>query len=768
MSDETDSPAMERTTIDITGMTCAACVRRVERALQKLDGVADATVNLATQQAQASFDPARVSRPQLDAAIVDAGYGVLQPPDPEPPTSPQGDDSSPAASTTSARERADLDERRSQLRSLAVAATATVPLLVMGMSHGAIPFAASHAGRITQFALASIVLFGPGMRFLRGGTAALRHRSPDMNTLVSLGAMAAWAWSTVATFAPQWFAHGEHELPHVYFEATGAILGFILLGKFLESRARWRLGDAVRQLHAMVPAHARRVEAGAEHEVPVAALRVGDVVRVRPGERAPVDGVVTDGASAFDESLLTGESVPVDKAVGDRIVGGSMNTTGAVLLRVDRVGRDTALARIAAAVEEAQGSRAPIARFADRASAVFVPIVLALAAITFGAWWLQQPDSGGLAVAIEYTVAVLVIACPCALGLATPAAVAVAAGRGAELGVLFRNGAAVEQASHVDTVFLDKTGTLTNGRPEVAAIELLDGNDEDQALRLAAAAELGSEHPFARAIVEAARQRELPVEPVTDFAATAAMGVTARVDDARIAVGKPEWLAALGVDTTTATTVAARMAERGVTPLVLARDRSPLAVIGLADALRPEARAAIAGLRKMDVRVEVLTGDRAGVAAAVTAELRVDDLHAELLPADKAHLVAEARRRGRRVAMVGDGVNDAQALAAADLGVAIGTGTDVAAAAADVALLRGGLDGLPTALGLARATMRTIRQNLVWASVYNLLGIPVAAGAFASFGVSLSPVLASAAMSLSSVSVLLNSLRLRRQGRAAG
>ncbi|MEZ6036596.1 MAG: heavy metal translocating P-type ATPase [Planctomycetota bacterium] len=760
---------MERATIDITGMTCAACVRRVERALQKLDGVAGATVNLATQQAQTSFDPARVSRPQLDAAIVDAGYGVLTAPAKTHEANADGAPVAAAAAPPNARERADREERRRLLRDLAIAATATIPLLVLGMSHGAIPFADTPAGHYVQLVLASIVLFGPGMRFLRGGFTALRHRSPDMNTLVSLGALAAWTWSTVVTFAPHWLTHGEHQAPHVYFEATGAILSFVLLGKFLESRARWRLGDAVRHLHAMVPAKARRVDAGDEHEVPVAALRVGDVVRVRPGERAPVDGVVTDGASAFDESLLTGESVPVDKLPGDRIVGGSMNTTGAVLLRVVHTGRDTAIARIAAAVEEAQGSHAPIQRFADRASAVFVPIVLALAAITFAAWWLQQPDAAGLAAAIQYTVAVLVIACPCALGLATPAAVAVAAGRSAELGVLFRNGAAVEQASHIDRVFLDKTGTLTKGRPELAAIELLADLDEGEALRLAAAAELGSEHPFARAIVEAARQRGVPLERAAEFAATPAMGVTSRIDGARIAVGKPEWLRSLGVDDDVAATqIVSDMAERGLTPLLVARHRTPVAVLGLADGLRSEASDAVAALRAMQVRVAVLTGDRRRVAEALTASLGIDEVHAELLPADKARLVAEAQQRGERVAMVGDGVNDAQALAQADLGIALGTGTDVAAAAADVALLRSGLEGLPTALGLARATMRTIRQNLVWASVYNLLGIPIAAGAFAAFGLSLSPVLASAAMSLSSVSVLLNSLRLRRRGTDRG
>lgn len=755
------SPTMQTTVLDVTGMTCAGCVRTIERALRQVDGVAGASVNLATQQARVEVDPARAGRGDLVAAIEAAGYGVLAPSAVQDPGSGSG------------RSIAEHAERRGLLRDLVVAAAATVPLLVLAMSHGAIPFADTTAGRVVQLVLGSVVLFGPGRRFLAKGLAAARRRTADMNTLVSLGALAAWGWSAVATLAPQWFVAGPHvehaapAAPHVYFEAAAAIVSFVLLGKFLESRARWRLGDAVRQLHSLVPSMASRLVSGRDDEtVPVAALRRGDQVRIRPGERVPGDGTVAEGRSAIDESLLSGESVPVDKGPGDRVVAGSINTTGALVVRIDRTGADTALARIAAAVAAAQGSRAPIARFADRASGVFVPIVLVLAALTFAGWWALDPSAAGAAVAVQYTVAVLVIACPCALGLATPAAIAVGAGRAAELGVLFRTGEALETTSHVDTVLFDKTGTLTQGRPEVQVVQALAGHDADEALQLAAAVELGSEHPFARAVVAAARGRKLVLPPATAFVATPGHGASARVGDLLVRVGKAEWLAAAGIDVAAAHDVAATLAGRGTTPLLVARGGELLAVIGVADSLRSEAKAVVAALHAAGVRTALLSGDRPEVAAAVGATIGIDEVAGGLLPADKAARVAATRAAGGRVAMVGDGVNDAPALAAAHVGIAMGGGTDVAAAAADVVLLRPGLGALPASLLLARATMRTIRRNLLWASVYNLLGIPVAAGVFAAAGVSLSPLLASAAMSLSSVSVLVSSLWLRRFGRS--
>ncbi len=738
---------------DITGMTCASCRGRVERALAAVDGVAKVEVNLATQQARVAFDASRTERAVLVAAVAGAGYGVAAP-------------TSPDTVGTAGRSAAERDERATLRRKLIVAGVATVPLLVLGMSHGALPFADTLAGRIVQFALATLVLFGPGARFLRGAWAAATHRTADMSTLVALGGVSAWAWATVATLA-MFGEGGGHAAPHAPFEAVGSIVTFALLGKLLEARARWRLGDAVRALHALAPAVAHRLAAnGVESDVPAGTLRPGDVVRVRPGERVPSDGVVVTGESAVDEALLTGESVPVARGPGQRVVGGSLVTDGALQVRVDRTGAETALARIASAVETAQASRAPISRLADRVTAIFVPLVLAIGMATFGIWWALDPSTVGFAVAIERFVAVLVIACPCALALATPAAVAVGAGRGAELGVLFRDGAALEHASRVDTVVFDKTGTLTAGRASVAAIEPVAGATAEQLLAVAAGLEVGSEHPYARAIVAAARERGLALPDVGSFRAVPAMGVTARIDAAIVRAGKSSWLRDEGVDVAPAAIVEKALAARGLTPIVVAWQNRVLGVLAVADRARPEAAEVVRQLAAAGVRSAMATGDRRAVAEAIAREVGIDDVAAELLPADKVAHVESVRRQGRRVVMVGDGVNDAPALAAADVGMALGGGTDVAGAAADVLLVRGGLGAVPTAIALARATMRTIRRNLFWASAYNLLGLPLAAGAFAGLGLELSPVFASVAMSLSGVSVLVSSLRLRRFGAA--
>ncbi|MBM4061499.1 MAG: heavy metal translocating P-type ATPase [Planctomycetes bacterium] len=736
---------MAQHVLDVTGMTCAACVRRVDRALRKVPGVAAVDVNFATMQARIDCDDA-VAPARLEAAVVEAGYGVRQ--------------HAPAATGRTADEQA---ERRGLVRDLWLAAGATLPLLVLAMSHGAIPGTGGPVGLGLQGLLGTIVLFGPGRRFLVKGWQAVRHGSADMNTLVGLGALSAWLYSAAALGAA---LAGDGQPVHVYFEAAAAIVTFVLLGRFLETRARWRLGDAVRELHALVPARARRRAAdGAEQEVPAASLQAGDEVLVRPGERLPGDGVVVGGGSAVDESLLTGESAPVDKGPGDRVVGGALNTSGALVVRIDRTGEATALARIAAAVQEAQGSRAPIAALADRASAVFVPVVLGFAALALAAWWFAAAD---FAVALEHAVAVLVIACPCALGLATPAAVAVGAGRGAQLGILFRGGAVLEAASRVDLVFADKTGTLTAGRPALASIVALPGIDERELLALAAAVEAGSEHPAAHAVVAAARAQGVPFALAEGFRAVPAAGVIGRAGGELVRVGKAGWLFELGVDPGPGEAAAAAMGARGETPLFVARGSRLLGVLGVADPVLPEAAPAVAALRARGLRVAMLTGDRAAVAHTVAQRVGIDEVHAELLPEGKQALVAAARAQGHRVVMVGDGVNDAVALAAADVGMAVGTGADVAAAAADVALWRGGIAAVPAALALARATMATIRRNLAFASVYNLLAIPVAAGAFEPWtGWSLSPVLASAAMSLSSVSVLTSSLWLARFGRGA-
>ncbi|WP_437747454.1 heavy metal translocating P-type ATPase [Sorangium sp. So ce1504] len=797
-----------RTELPVQGMTCAACVRRVEKALRAAPGVQDAAVNLVTRRATITYDAQATTPAALASAIVEAGYEVPEVPSaasvpeaapitglsaapqadgvPASPTSagvhaastaperpaatadapPQRPQSS-AAERAAAMDAAEQKEQRTLRRDVAIAALLTAPLLAVAMSHGAIPALEGASARWLSLALATIVVFGPGRRFFRLAWSALRHRAADMNTLVSLGTGAAWLYSTAAVAAPGLFPHAEHgHAPPVYFEAAAAIVTFVLLGKLLETRARKRLADAVRGLVALQPKTARRVRGDAEDEVPASSLAPGDLVRVRPGERIATDGEVVDGASAVDEAMLTGESMPVDKTAGSAVLGGTLNQSGALVFRVTKTGADTALARIVEAVEQAQGSRAPIARLADVVSGVFVPVVLGVASLAFAAWLAIDPTAAGLATAVERFVAVLVIACPCALGLATPAAVAVGTGRGAELGVLVKGGAALEAASRIDTVLLDKTGTLTSGRPELTDVVDLAGDGEAALLGLVAAAERESEHPVARAIVEGARGRGVGMAPASAFRAEIGHGIEARVSGRLVRIGTAAWLQRAGVDTVALEADADRLAALGRTPSFVAVDGRLAGLVAVADRPTEEARRAVAAMAELGVEVAMVTGDRAGAARAVAEELGIRAVFAEVRPEDKARIVREQRAAGRRVAMVGDGINDAPALAGADVGIALGSGTDIAVASADVALIRGGIAGLPVALGLARATLRTIRQNLFWAFIYNVIGVPIAAGLlYPLTGWLLSPVLASAAMSLSSVSVLANSLRLRAFGR---
>jgi len=768
--------------VDIVGMTCAACARRIERALHAVDGVSQADVNLVTQRATVRVERGRVRARDLTDAVRRAGYDVLDNsaatdsrtavrthPSAElrdasasatTPRSPVRD----AAQRAAARDRADADERRGLRRDLSIAAALSLPLVALAMSHGAWSWTESAAGRWLQFALATPVVFGPGSRFLRLAWKAARRWSTDMNTLVSIGALAAWGYSTAALVLPRLVPHGEHGMaPHLYFEAAATILTFVLLGKLLEARARRRLGDAVRGLQTLSPAKAHRLVDGRESDVDAAALGVGDLVRVKPGERIPSDGAVVDGASAVDESLLSGESLPVDKRSGDEVVGGSLTHSGALVVRIARTGADTALARIVAAVESAPGSRAPIARLADRISARFVPIVLAIAALTFAVWWALEPNASGFAVALERAIAVLVIACPCALGLATPAAVAVGAGRGAELGVLFKGGEALESAGRLDTVFVDKTGTLTSGRPELVDVVARNGFDPNRVLQLAASVESASEHPLARAIVAGAHVRGLEPREYAAFRSDAGAGVEAIADGAAVRIGTGGWLAKGGVDTAELEPQARAFESLGRTPVFVAIDGKLAGLLTLSDQPAPGAAQAVRALDELGIRVVMLTGDRRGAAEAIAAQLGIAHVEAELRPEDKAARVEAERASGRRVAMVGDGVNDAPALAAADVGVALGHGADLTNAAADLALLGGGVASLPVAIRLARATRRAIVRNLGWAFLYNVAGVPVAAGVLLPWtGWTLSPMLASVAMSMSSVSVLLSSLALRR------
>ncbi len=743
--------------LPVEGMTCAACVGRIERALLATSGVREAKVNLVTRNARVTFVRAASSVEAVVQAIERAGYSV-----PAGNIAPGDAPLSHAARSRIAEESLD-GERRVLWRDFVLALVFSVPLLVLGMSHGRIPGADGTIGRFVQLALATAVVVGPGRRFFVLAWSALRHRSADMNTLVSMGTGAAWVYSAIAGIAPGLFPHAAHGMrPHVYFEAVGAIVTFVLLGKLLETRARKRLTDAVRGLVELQPKTARRLVGDVEEEIPAADLSPGDLVRVRPGERLPSDGEVAAGASAVDESMLTGESMPVDKSKGAPVFGGTLNQSGQLTVRITKTGAGTALARIVEAVEQAQGSKAPIARLADTVSGVFVPIVLGIAAIAFAAWFIADPTTAGFAAAIERSVAVLVIACPCALGLATPAAVAVGTGRGAELGVLVKGGSALEAASRVDTVLVDKTGTVTAGRPSFSAVVATSTFREEELLQLVGSAELGSEHPVAKALVEGARARGLTLTQPEEFRADVGSGVLARVGGREVQIGTARYLAENGVDAVLLEEAAQALAHKGNTPSFVAIDGKLAGLVAIADLPTPEAKEAIAALHRLGIRVAMATGDREATARAVARELGIDEVFAEVRPEDKARIVFEERAKGRVVAMVGDGINDAPALASAHVGIAVASGTDIAVAAADIALLRGGIASLPVALGLSRATLRTIRQNLFWAFIYNVIGIPIAAGAlYPLTGWLLSPVLASAAMSLSSVSVLLSSLRLR-------
>ncbi|MFV8756175.1 heavy metal translocating P-type ATPase [Nannocystaceae bacterium ST9] len=733
---------MTTTTMDIRGMTCATCVSRVERALSAVAGVARAEVDFATNQARIEGS----ARPDaLRSAVIAAGYEVVEPA------------SEDRASALEAAERA---EARSLRRDVAIAALLGVPAIAIGMAHDTAHALLGAAGNWVQFGLVTPIVVGPGRRFMALAWKAARSRSADMNSLVSMGVLAAWLWSTIVTFG----ASGGH----VYFEAAAAIVLFVLIGKLLEARARRSLSTAVRGLIALVPARATKLdERGEELAVPVASVVVGDRVRIRPGERIPIDGVVVEGRSAIDEAMLTGESLPVDKQPGAEVWAGTINTIGALVVRATEIGAQTKLAAIVAALEQAHGDRAPIARLADVVAGRFVSIVLGLATLTLALWWAIDPSLAGFETAIERFVAVLVIACPCALGLAVPAAVAVGTGRAAALGVLVRGGAVLEAASRVDTVLLDKTGTLTSGHPTLREVVVMPGYlSEDGMLALAASLERASEHPLARAVVAGARERGLPLGEADQVEAEVGKGVRGRVADSWVLVGTAKLLRDEGIDVAPLEPIAAALADRGHTPSFVAVDGVLAGLLALADRPSPEAGPVLASLRAAGIEVAMLTGDRLGTARAIGRELGIDRIHAELAPSDKLALVNQLRASGRIVAMVGDGINDAPALAAAHVGVAVGGATDVADASADLVLLGSGLERLPLALELARATMRNVRQNLAWAFVYNLVCIPIAAGLMYPWtGWQLSPVLASAAMSLSSVSVLANALRLRGFGR---
>ncbi|MGE7413081.1 heavy metal translocating P-type ATPase [Methylobacterium tarhaniae] len=724
----------------VAGMTCASCTGRVERLLRRVPGVREASANLATGRVTVRHPAGLVPLDALEAAVREAGYEPRRvSEETESPSGPR--------------------EAETLTRDLILAALLSLPVVVLDMGshlvgHGLLPGAWS-AG--IQAVFATLVLAGPGRRFFARGLPGLVRGHPDMNALVALGAGAAYLFSLVATLVPHWLPAGA---AHVYFEASVLIVTLILLGRSLEARARGRTGAAVARLVGLAPKTALLLRDGAETEVPVAELAVGDRVRVRPGERLPADGRVVEGMSRIDESMLTGEPVPVAKNPGDPVTGGTVNGTGALTVRVERVGADTALAQIVRMVEAAQGAKLPIQALADRVTAWFVPAVLALALLTALTWLVLAP-SPALGLALVHAVAVLIIACPCAMGLATPTSIMVGTGRAAERGILFRSGAGLQALEDVRVVAFDKTGTLTEGRPTLTDLIPAPGFDADGVLALAAALEARSEHPIARAIVAAAAEKGLDLPPVSEFAAVPGHGITGRAGGRAVAVGAARHFA--GLDLSGLAPKAERLAAEGRSPVYLAIDGVPAALLAVSDPIKPGAAAAVRALTGQGLTVALVTGDARRTAEGVARSLGIATVLAEVLPAGKRDAVQSLRAQHGPVAFVGDGINDAPALAEADAGLALGTGTDVAVESADVVLMAGDPATVAEALRLSRAVMRNIRQNLFWAFAYNVALIPVAAGGLRAVGgPSLSPVLAAGAMALSSVFVVGNALRLRR------
>jgi len=740
------SPQAERLTLPVRGMHCAACVGKVERALTSVPGVDEATVNLATEKATVTFDPTRTDVTRLQDAVARAGYELVEPRE--------------AAGQTPDREQSAREEMQRRARSkFVVGAILSVPIVIGSMVE-VFPWAPAWLHNPwLLWALATPVQFWVGFEFHAGFLRDLRHRTASMSTLVSIGTNAAYFFSLAVTLWPHVFMPAGGM---TYYETGAVVITLVVLGRWLEARARGRTSEAIRRLVRLAPRTARIVREGRELDVPTTEVGVGDLVRIRPGERIPVDGVVLEGASTIDESMLTGESLPVEKTAESRVVAGSVNQTGALLFRATHVGSETTLARIVRLVEDAQASRAPIQRLADRVAAVFVPIVLVIAGATCLAWLAFGPEPR-LPMALTTAVAVLVIACPCAMGLATPTAIMVGTGKGAEHGVLIKSATALEVLHRVDTIVFDKTGTLTVGRPEVTDIVTVPGVGEDDALAVAAGAEQASEHPLGEAIVRLAKERGLALPPVGEFTAVPGQGIDTMAPDGRILLGNETMMNERGIDVSLLADRAIALQAQGKTVVFLAFAGRLLALIAVADVLKPDAAATIRRLREMGLAVAMLSGDNRRTAEAIAREAGIGRVLAEVLPADKAGEIKRLQEGGHRVAMVGDGINDAPALTQADVGIVMGSGTDVAIEAADVTLMRSDVAGVVVALELSRRTIQIVKQNLGWAFGYNILLIPVAAGVlYPLAGVLLSPILAGAAMAFSSVSVVTNSLRLKR------
>ncbi|OWV92725.1 ATPase [Rhizobium sp. R72] len=734
----------------IEGMTCASCVARVEKALKAVPGVIDASVNLATERATIRLATSAVQTSALETAVRNAGYDVRR-----------------LAATATEEPKDHRAAEISKLKALLIVSAAlTLPLFLLEMGSHFIPGVhelimdtiGMRNNLYLQFVLASIVLFGPGLRFFRTGVPNLLRWTPDMNSLVVLGTTAAWLYSVVATFAPSVLPSGT---VNVYYEAAAVIVTLILLGRFLEARAKGQTSQAIKRLIGLQAKTAFVSRNGEFVEIRIEDVVVGDLVRIRPGEKVPVDGVVVTGISYVDESMITGEPVPVEKAVDSEVVGGTINTNGVFTFTATKVGSDTLLAQIIKMVEAAQGSKLPIQALVDKVTGWFVPAVILAGALTFAAWFVLGP-SPALSFALVNAVAVLIIACPCAMGLATPTSIMVGTGRAAELGILFRKGEALQSLREADVVALDKTGTLTKGRPELTDIDVRDGYAEAEVLQLVASVETLSEHPIAKALAAAAWERGIRVLPVADIQANPGFGIEGSVNGRKVLVGADRAFQKAGIDISRFSEKAAALGDQGKSPLYASIDGNLAAIIAVSDPVKETTPAAISALHALGLKVAMITGDNRRTAEAIARQLDIDEVVAEVLPDGKVEAVKRLRTDGRSVAFIGDGINDAPALTEADVGLAVGTGTDIAIESADVVLMSGDLTGVPKAIALSKATIGNIKQNLFWAFAYNVSLIPVAAGVlYPVNGTLMSPIFAAAAMAMSSVFVLGNALRLR-------
>ena len=741
-------------TIPIGGMTCAACAKRVEKAVKKLEGVTNAAVNFATEKATVAYDPKKVRLSSIREAIEKAGYKALE---------------------VSKTDAADEDRKRKQkeIRILwtkfIVSAAFSIPLLYIAMvpmikvvrlpfPAGLDPMQVPLIYALTELALV-IPVIGVGYRFYTVGFRALWQRSPNMDSLIAIGTTSAVLYSVYNTFQ---IAKGDFgAVEHLYFETAGVIITLILLGKTLEAVSKGRTSEAIKKLMGLAPKTAILIEDGVEKEIPIDEVEIGDLLVVKPGAKIPVDGTVVDGHTAVDESMLTGESMPVDKKAGDPVYTASLNTTGTVRFKAEKIGSDTALAQIIKLVEDAQGSKAPIAQMADIVSGYFVPVVCIIALLAGITWYFAT--GGNLEFALTIFISVLVIACPCALGLATPTAIMVGTGKGAENGILIKGGEALETAHKINTIIFDKTGTITEGKPAVTDVLPTGGIGKEDLLRITASAEKGSEHPLAQAIVRGAEDTGLKLSAAENFESLTGRGIEAKIGGKTVLAGNRKLMDERGISLTSLEKASDGLAGEGKTPMYVALDGRLSGIVAVADVVKQSSRNAIESLHQMGIEVAMITGDNRKTAAAIARQVGIDQVLAEVLPQDKSNEVKKLQAKGRKVAMVGDGINDAPALAQADIGIAIGSGTDVAMESADIVLMRSDLTDVPTAIRLSKKTIRNIKQNLFWAFGYNVVGIPIAAGILYLFGGPLlNPIFAAAAMSLSSVSVLTNALRLKR------